>query len=213
MARPKTFKDMTGLRFTRLLVLSQGESDSNGNARWHCQCDCGSKTISSGFTLRNGEAKSCGCLTTEQLKARIKSHGLSDKPEYRVWAGMIQRCDNPKTRKFNLYGARGIRVCDEWYLFEAFYRDMGPRPSPKHSIERRDGDGHYCPSNCYWATASQQANNTSQNRKVVYRGQEMNLVQAIRAAGDVVGYGTVKSRLHYGWNIEEAVELPPFTPR
>lgn len=206
---PKTFKDMTGLRFTRLQVISQGPSDRNGNARWHCQCDCGNMTLSSGFTLRNGEAKSCGCLTTEQLKERIKKHGMVGTPEYRTWHSMIQRCTNPKAASYRRYGQRGIAVCKEWFNFETFFSDMGPRPSLKHSIERRDNSKGYESSNCYWATAGEQANNTSQNRKVTYRGKEMNLVQAIRAGGNVISYGGARWRLDAGWSVEETVETPP----
>lgn len=209
MAKPASFKDMQGRRFERLLVLQQGPSDNNGNARWVCQCDCGSKTLSHGFSLRNGAAKSCGCLTTDQLKERITRHGLADRPEYRVWAGMLQRCDNPKTKKFRLYGGRGIKVCERWREFVNFYADMGPRPTSRHSIERRDGNGDYEPSNCYWATPTQQANNTTQNHKVTYRGQTMNLTQAIRLGGTTVNFSVVRARMKRGWSVEAAVETPP----
>lgn len=202
-------KNMIGLRFTRLLVVSQAESDPNGNARWNCQCDCGNTTTSFGFTLRNGTAASCGCLNTENLVQRITTHDRSKTPEYKAWVAMHERCTKPANKSYPRYGGRGIRVCSAWTTFEAFYADMGGRPSPKHSIERRSNDGNYEPSNCYWATAREQANNTSQNRKVVYRGEEMNLVQAIRAGGDVISFGGAQWRLASGWSVEETVETPP----
>jgi hypothetical protein len=84
---------------------------------------------------------------------------MSETVEYRIWAKMIQRCENPNEKSYKNYGGRGIRVCDRWHSFEAFYADMGPRPSPKLSIDRLDNDGPYCPENCRWGTWHQQAAN------------------------------------------------------
>ena len=81
-------------------------------------------------------------------------------PEYNIWAGMLARCRNPNTASYESYGGRGISVCDKWQNdFAEFYRDMGPRPSPKHSIDRIDSDGNYEPGNCRWATPDIQALN------------------------------------------------------
>jgi len=204
----KLIKDMAGMTFTRLTVIARAPSDKNGNAKWHCQCACGNKTISSGFTLRNGEAKSCGCLTTDQLRERITSHGMTGSSEWRTWGDMIQRCTNPNNTKYKLYGGRGIKVCDRWRTFEHFYTDMGPKPTSKHSIERRDGNKNYEPANCYWADIIRQNNNTSRNRMVEYQGKTMSLSDAIRLGGTDAAYGTVQYRLKTGWSVADAVEKP-----
>lgn len=165
--------------------------------------------MSSGFTLRNGQAKSCGCLTTEQLKERGTTHKRSRTPEYVAWAGMLQRCNNPKNVKYHRYGGRGIKVCDEWYAFENFIADMGERPTSKHTIERIDGNKGYMPSNCKWATKREQNHNKSDNHFLVYHGKRMTLTQAVDLSGTKISRGTVAGRLKRGWTPEQAIDTPP----
>lgn len=151
--------DMTGQTYGRLKVLHRG-ADMGGRVAWSCLCACGGVKLVPGINLRRGDTRSCGCLHVESRTAGFNSrHGGRHLPEYAVWRTMRARCQNQKSEKFPLYGARGITVCDRWQKFENFYADMGPRPSPKHSIDRIDNDGNYEPSNCQWATAKTQANN------------------------------------------------------
>lgn len=80
-------------------------------------------------------------------------------PEYQVWGKMLSRCRNPRSPDFANYGGRGITVCEEWHDFATFFKDMGPRPTPHHTIERVDNDAGYSKINCVWATREQQARN------------------------------------------------------
>ena len=154
-----------GDQFARLTVVELSRKDQKGYEYWKCICVCGESTVVERYSLVSGHAKSCGCYKRELCALRPVTHGLSSAKEYSSWEGMIQRCTNPRNKKYKDYGGRGIKVCDEWRKsFEAFYRDMGPKPSPKHSIDRfPDNDGHYEPSNCRWATSKQQRAN--QHRK------------------------------------------------
>lgn len=86
-------------------------------------------------------------------------HGLSGTPEYRTWAQMMTRCRNPNSTRYENWGGRGITVCERWERPENFIADMGPKPSPQHSIHRIDNNRGYEPNNCIWATAEDQAKN------------------------------------------------------
>lgn len=84
----------------------------------------------------------------------------AQKPAYKCWQAMLQRCYNGNDKKYAEYGGRGITVCERWrHTYDTFAADMGPKPSPTHSIDRIDNDGNYEPGNCRWATKQQQTLN------------------------------------------------------
>lgn len=139
--------NLTGQRFGRLVATQRAPHARR--VHWRCACDCGGEAVVSADRLRSGKTGSCGC----------RRHGQSRLPEYRVWATMLERCRRPRAANYHNYGGRGIGVCERWLDFDAFYADMGARPSPKHSIDRIDNDGNYEPGNCRWATASEQNRN------------------------------------------------------
>jgi hypothetical protein len=86
---------------------------------------------------------------------------------------MTNRCRNPKADDWVYYGGRGITICLRWYVFENFLEDMGKRPSPKHTLERKDGDKSYCKDNCIWATRQTQARNRAYVKLTLDKANEI----------------------------------------
>jgi hypothetical protein len=131
----------------------------------------------------------------------------SSHPDYRIWATIVQRCCNPKCKKFIRYGGRGITLYPPWRDFIAFNSDMGDRPSKLHSIERIDNSKGYYPSNCKWATALEQANNKSINHVIEFNGKRQTMAQWGRELG--IPARRISYRLLAGWSIDNALKLPP----
>lgn len=178
---------------------------------WICRCACGTVASRNGHSLRRGASKSCGCAAAS-LASRTKTldFGPTAYPaEHRVWSGMKTRCFNPKDKHYRDYGGRGITICDRWLGpkgFENFVRDMGPRPSSAHKIDRIDNDGGYAPDNCRWVTQREQNRNYRRNLVVTVDGQPLCLADACTKRG--ANYHLVYARLQRGWDLERAICAP-----
>lgn len=171
------FKDITGQRFGRLVVVERAEQNQGRKAMWECVCDCGKQTVVRGTNLNSGHTTSCGCLSDERIAKLNFSHGKRRTRLYRIWSSMKTRCYNPKDEHYARYGGRGITVCDAWRNdFQAFYDwaiangyDENAAYG-KCTIDRIDNDKGYYPDNCRWADMKTQNNNKSTKRKVKING-------------------------------------------
>jgi hypothetical protein len=159
------FKDITGQRFGRLVVLQPTKSTKRRDIRWLCQCDCGRKHLTYGHLLRSGKTKSCGCS-----RGGTPRHGHARKglfhPLYSRWAGMRDRCRNPNHKQFKDYGGRGIKVCERWHDFANFLVDVGEPPTPEHTLGRIDNNGNYEPNNFRWETKKENNNNQRPRKRL-----------------------------------------------
>jgi hypothetical protein len=187
------------------------KTDSKGMRRLYgrCRCECGSERLVLLFHLRRGATQSCGCLVREQNTKHGESSTSAHREsiEYRIWSGMIARCERVNEETYRNYGGRGISVCDRWReSFQSFLEDMGRRPSSNHSLDRIDVNGNYEPSNCRWATWKQQQRNKRNNRIITAQGQRKTMAEWAEITG--IRTGTISERLRHGWSHERAVTEP-----
>ena len=180
------FKDLTGKRFGKLVVLYRTENKVSKNgksqyAQWVCQCDCGNKKICTTGDLNiAGNNASCGCFTKKLRSKNAKKthtiHGGTNTRLFSIWSCMKERCSNPNKFGYDRYGGRGISVCNEWTNNDGFinFRKWAQNNGYKNnlSIDRIDNNGDYCPENCRWATNKEQQRNTKNNTIIKYNGEE-----------------------------------------
>ena len=160
--------ELNGLRFGRLTVLARSDN-IKGKTAWLCKCDCGNEIVVSANNLTKNNTLSCGCYKKEQTIKACQKHGDSGTSMYYRWQGIKARCLNPKSNVYKYYGARGIRICDEWKNdFKSFLTYVSGLPhygEKGRSIDRIDNDGNYEPGNVRWATQSEQVKNSRRDKK------------------------------------------------
>lgn len=191
--------DLTGETFGRLIAVGYDKA----LRRWKCVCSCGNETNVASSNLRNRVTTSCGCY---QKSANIR-HGMSgpDSPEYRAWVGMWSRCTNINDKGYELYKHRTPPV--SWRDFLVFFTELGPRPSPQHSLDRKNNDLPYGPGNCRWATVEEQLQNRSVSLPLqTLNGETKSVSDWARQFG--VSYSTLYARVRRGVSLEEALSTP-----
>jgi hypothetical protein len=204
------FINLIGQKFNMLTVVAYAGRVKKDQF-WFCECDCGNISRTKSYNLKTEKAKSCGCMVATWASQRFKTHGNTvneNRAMYRVWRGMLARCGNEKSTRYQNYGGRGIKVCDRWMDFKNFLADMGDRPDGL-TIDRIDVNGNYEPGNCRWADLSTQANNKTNSAYHIIDGEKLTVSQWAAKRGVPEQY--VYARLHRGWSIEDAL-LPADAP-
>lgn len=204
--------NLVGQKYNRLLVI-EFAFVRREKTYWKCLCDCGTEKIIAGCSLRSGRTKSCGCLN---LEGNRMTHGMCGTKFYNTWLNMRQRCNNPKSTKYKIYGERGITVCDRWMKsFENFRDDMLSKyliHSKKYgekntTLDREDNMGNYTPQNCRFATNKVQSENRRSNSLLTYQGKTMNITQWAKYLN--ISCSALSARILKGnWEIEKALTTP-----
>jgi hypothetical protein len=217
-------RDLSGKKFGRLLVTGQAgyyvQRNGTKGSLWACLCDCGNTVNVRVGKLNNGHTQSCGCLQAERRGSAQVTHRASRTAEYHTWQEIKKRCTLRSHKNFNRYGGRGIAMCARWQDSCAFLADMGPKPSPRHSIDRINNEGGYwcgsaeCPEcgpagrapNCRWATQKEQQRNRRSNRIVEINGESMCVAAWCERFG--VSQKIVGTRFRNGWTPLAALTTP-----
>lgn len=184
-------KDLRGQKFGRLIVLDNEPIRIKGQTYWNCKCICGNEGYIFSGNLTKRKIQSCGCLLDEHRKELYKyaikynkKHPSKTRRLYGVYSLMKRRCYNSNCKAYKNYGARGIKICDEWLEdFMNFYNwaitngyDINAKRGI-YTIDRIDVNGNYEPSNCRFITIKQQQNNRTNNRLITFNGKTKTVAQ------------------------------------
>lgn len=203
------YDNLIGKTFCKLTVL-EVITPNKGRKKLKCKCDCGNITFLYPYQVVSSKnnVKSCGCLKHDT--PYNATHKLSKERLYHVWETIRLRCNNPKNKKYYMYGARGIKVCDEWFNDFLTFREWAIKSGYKQgvglSIDRINNNGNYEPSNCRWVDRKTQQRNTRRNRFITFNGKTQTLIDWCEELN--LPYKTINSRLLSGWTIERAFNEP-----
>lgn len=208
--------DITGMKFNHLTAIRRVYGHANGKDNyWEFECDCGSgkKTISKKYDVIHGKTTSCGCYKLQRVKESVTKHGWKGTRIYKVWNGMLKRCNSTQNKN---YGGRGIDVCQEWkgengfvhFRNWAYWNDYDEdAPRGECTLDRRNNDLGYSPENCRWVDVECQDNNKRNVHHIEAFGKSLSPAQWARLVD--LSETTIKDRIFKrGMNPEEALTKP-----
>ncbi len=204
--------DITGMKFGRLTAISfEGHYVTPKQQKyqtWKFRCECGNEIVCLKTNVTSLHTTSCGCLRIERLREALTTHGLCPaigrSPIFDAYHHAKARCENPKDKRFNRYGARGIKFL--FNDFEHFISEMESSWKPGLSLDRKNNDGHYEPGNCKWSSDVEQSRNRSSNRLLTLNGVMLPAV----AWAEKLGWSpaVIYNRVRYGWSEQEILTTP-----
>lgn len=188
-----------GLKVTDYLTIAgpvfwtKGGSKNERLSRVVCHCSCGNHFVAKVSALKNGDTYSCGCFNKQGNHNAALIHGgvfrkngkKSKTALYCIWSGMKSRCFHSNNKKFDIYGGKGITVCDEWLdytkfkewaLSNGYFENITNDPFLNPSLDRIDSNGHYCPKNCRWVTRRENSRNVTAERDNKIRNLELSIL-------------------------------------
>lgn len=201
-------KDITGQRFGRLVAIKSIGSNKHKQRIWECICDCGKTTNVYTALLLSGNTKSCGCLHDEMASKRFCIHRLSGTILNKKWKNMKQRCYNPKNHQYHNYGGRGVKICEEWLnSFDSFQKWAFQNGYEDNlTIERKNVNGNYEPSNCEWVPFGEQYLNKRCAVKIIIDGKEHYIKDLAEKYG--IPYETLWRRYRDRWDLSILFNKP-----
>lgn len=202
-------EEVIGNKYGLITVIGDAKREENSNCRRVIgKCDCGTVKTFRLSQLKRSKVANCGCYKRKKFIERKTKHGNSKKRLYKTWHGMKSRCYNENDIKFNIYGGKGIRICDEWLknfeVFEKWSLENGYQDSL--TIDRIDSDGNYEPLNCRWVDIKTQNGNRSRCWKITINGVTKLAIEWAKENG--INESTIFSRRRKGWSDIDCVTRP-----
>ena len=219
-SRPGRYRGLEiGVRYGRLTIIgpvhhierSSGKNGKINEAHCLCVCDCGKESNVRANRLKSGGTRSCGCLNREAVRLATTTHGETGTRLYGIWGNMVKRCNCPTEPCYPHYGGRGITVCEAWRNSYETFRDWARANGYRDdlTIERKDVDGNYDPSNCTWLTRADQMFNLRSTKTLTAFGETKPAVVWSRDPRCTVTYVALRYRVERGWDHEAAITAPP----
>lgn len=205
-------KDLTGMKFGKLTVVSIDEKATSRHYKWICKCECGNTVSVFGTNLNQGISQSCGCNSSRTRAYKLKDintkHGMSRTRIYHIYHGILIRCTKPNSQNYKHYGGRGITMCDEWAnSFESFVSWANSNGyNEELTLERIDNNKGYSPDNCKWIPQSEQPLNRRNNIYATINGETKTVKEWAEISG--INYNTLRSRLQdFHWAEADLLKL------
>ena len=197
--------DLTGKRYGSLTVEKIAVDEPGKKKKWLCKCDCGNEIIVTSSNLVSGRTSSCKICGKKRLSEKNKKHGMTSTKLYGVWNSVKTRSTNTNSKSYKDYGARGIRICEEWKESSNFF-EWALENGYKNGLEidRIDVNGNYEPSNCRWVTRIVQQNNMRKNHIVEYNGQSKTIAEWSRELN--IKYDKLWKSIKKGLGIEDILK-------
>lgn len=196
------YKNHSGEKYYMLTVIKYAYKKKN-HVYWECVCDCGKQTFKRIDCMKTGNDKSCGCYNKSKNKKRntIRTHGDTGKRLYRIWAGMKTRCNTKSSSRYKYYGAKGIKIYNEWNNYKIFKEwALKNGYTELLTIDRINSIGNYQPNNCRWINMKEQARNRKNSIYINYQGQNLHIKQWAEKLN--ISYNAIINRLKINKNPE-----------